>query len=53
MDSLGYIGHATTLIRLDGTTVLTDPVLRGWLGPLRRQAAAPAPEMAKILDAVP
>jgi L-ascorbate metabolism protein UlaG (beta-lactamase superfamily) len=52
MDSLGYIGHATTLIRLDGTTVLTDPVLRGWLGPLRRQAAAPSPEAAKIPDAV-
>jgi L-ascorbate metabolism protein UlaG (beta-lactamase superfamily) len=52
MDSLGYIGHATTLMRLDWTTVLTDPVLRGWLGPLRRQAAAPSPEVAMIPDAV-
>jgi L-ascorbate metabolism protein UlaG (beta-lactamase superfamily) len=52
MDSLGYIGHATTLIRLDGTTVLTDPILRGWLGPLRRQGEAPSSEVAKTPDAV-
>jgi L-ascorbate metabolism protein UlaG (beta-lactamase superfamily) len=50
MDSLGYIGHATTLIRLDGTTVLTDPVLRGWLGPLRRHGPPPDPGISKVLD---
>ena len=37
MDRLTYIGHATTLIRLEGTAVLTDPMLRPGLGPLRRQ----------------
>jgi L-ascorbate metabolism protein UlaG (beta-lactamase superfamily) len=41
MDSLTYIGHATALLRLDGVTILTDPMLRGWLGPLRRQGQPP------------
>jgi L-ascorbate metabolism protein UlaG (beta-lactamase superfamily) len=36
VDSLSYVGHSTTLVRLDGTAVLTDPVLGGWIGPLRR-----------------
>jgi L-ascorbate metabolism protein UlaG (beta-lactamase superfamily) len=52
MDTLRYIGHATTLIRLDGTTVLTDPLLRGWLGPLRRQGPAPSPKLPGIPDLV-
>jgi L-ascorbate metabolism protein UlaG (beta-lactamase superfamily) len=40
-DRLTYVGHATTLLRLGGASVLTDPMLRGWLGPLRRQAPPP------------
>jgi L-ascorbate metabolism protein UlaG (beta-lactamase superfamily) len=52
MDRLTYIGHATTLIRLDRTTLLTDPMLRAGLGPLRRQAAPPPPALAKVPDAV-
>jgi L-ascorbate metabolism protein UlaG (beta-lactamase superfamily) len=52
MDSLRYIGHATTLIRLDGTAILTDPMLRGWLGPLRRQGPAPSPGLAELPDLV-
>ncbi|HEY3192182.1 MAG TPA: MBL fold metallo-hydrolase [Solirubrobacterales bacterium] len=52
MDSLGYIGHATTLMRLEGSAILTDPMLRGWLGPLRRQGSPPSPELAKIPDLV-
>ena len=52
MDSLTYIGHATTLLRLDQGSILTDPMLRGWLGPLRRQAEAPSPELPSIADAV-
>jgi L-ascorbate metabolism protein UlaG (beta-lactamase superfamily) len=52
MDSLRYIGHATTLIRLDGTAVLTDPMLRAWLGPLRRQGPAPSPELLEAPDLV-
>jgi L-ascorbate metabolism protein UlaG (beta-lactamase superfamily) len=52
MDSLRYIGHATTLLRLDGTAILTDPMLRSWLGPLRRQGAKPAPEVREIADLI-
>jgi L-ascorbate metabolism protein UlaG (beta-lactamase superfamily) len=52
MDSLTYIGHGTTLLRLDGFSVLTDPMLRGWLGPLRRYGTRPSPELLKVPDAV-
>lgn len=52
MDRLTYIGHATTLIRLEGTSILTDPMLRTWLGPLRRQGPPPPPALTKIADAV-
>ncbi|MGZ5320177.1 MAG: MBL fold metallo-hydrolase [Solirubrobacterales bacterium] len=47
MIELRYIGHATTLIRLGRTTVLTDPVLRSRIGPLRRHGARPGPEAAR------
>ena len=52
MDRLTYIGHATTLIRLEGTSILTDPMLRAWLGPLRRHGPPPSPGLPKIADAV-
>jgi L-ascorbate metabolism protein UlaG (beta-lactamase superfamily) len=39
VDSLGYVGHATTLIRLGETSVITDPLLRGDMWPLRRHGA--------------
>ncbi|HJZ38258.1 MAG TPA: MBL fold metallo-hydrolase [Solirubrobacterales bacterium] len=40
--SLSYVGHATVRIELDGVRVLTDPVLRSRIGPLRREALIPA-----------
>lgn len=40
--SLSYVGHATVLIELDGVRILTDPVLRSRIGPLRREAPVPA-----------
>ena len=52
MDRLTYIGHATTLLRLDGVTILTDPMLRDWLGPLHRQGPSPDPLLAKAADLV-
>ena len=52
MDRLTYIGHATTLLRLDGVSVLTDPMLRRWLGPLRRQGLDPEPDVAQNSDVV-
>jgi L-ascorbate metabolism protein UlaG (beta-lactamase superfamily) len=35
---LTYVGHATTLIELDGVTLLTDPLLRDRFGHVRRIA---------------
>jgi L-ascorbate metabolism protein UlaG (beta-lactamase superfamily) len=52
MDRLTYIGHATALLRLGGVSILTDPMLRGWLGPLRRQGPAPDPEIPDRCDLV-
>lgn len=52
MDRLKYIGHATTLIRLGGTVMLTDPMLRRWLGPLRRYGPPPDRELTADLDLV-
>jgi L-ascorbate metabolism protein UlaG (beta-lactamase superfamily) len=52
MDRLTYIGHATTLLRLDGVAILTDPLLGGWLGPLRRQGPAPDPALSETADLV-
>src|SRR4051812_29515660 len=49
-DRLTYIGHATTLLRLDGVSILTDPMLRRWLGPLRRQGPPPDPDIAERSD---
>jgi L-ascorbate metabolism protein UlaG (beta-lactamase superfamily) len=51
-DSATYVGHATVLLELDGTRLLTDPVLRKRVGPLVRHGAPPAPETTERLDAV-
>lgn len=50
--SITYVGHATVLIELDGTRLLTDPVLRGRVGPLVRHGPSPAPAVSESLDAV-
>ncbi|HEX5713187.1 MAG TPA: MBL fold metallo-hydrolase [Solirubrobacterales bacterium] len=47
-----YVGHATVLAELDGARLLTDPVLRSRVGPLRRHGAAPPAGVASNLDAV-
>ena len=36
MASILYVGHATTLIELDGVRLLTDPLLRRYVGHLQR-----------------
>jgi L-ascorbate metabolism protein UlaG (beta-lactamase superfamily) len=51
-DSVTYVGHATVLLELDGTRLLTDPVLGKRVGPLVRHGALPAPKMTERLDAV-
>jgi L-ascorbate metabolism protein UlaG (beta-lactamase superfamily) len=43
LDSLTYVGHGTVELRLGGVSVLTDPFLRNWLGPLHRQGPPPDP----------
>ena len=52
LDRVTYVGHATVLLELDGLRLLTDPVLRSRVGPLRRHGAPPAPGLAQGLDAV-
>jgi L-ascorbate metabolism protein UlaG (beta-lactamase superfamily) len=52
MDRLTYIGHATTLLRLGGGSILTDPMLRGGLGPLRRQGPPPDPAVPETAGLV-
>ncbi len=49
---LAYLGHATVLLELDGVRLLTDPVLRGWIGPLRRRGARPDLGRLADLDAI-
>jgi L-ascorbate metabolism protein UlaG (beta-lactamase superfamily) len=48
--SLTYVGHATTLIEVDGTRLLTDPVLRTRVGHIRR--LVPVADGVPRLDAV-
>jgi L-ascorbate metabolism protein UlaG (beta-lactamase superfamily) len=47
---VSYVGHATVELELDGTRLLTDPVLRARVGHLRR--VAPSPEISPSVDAV-
>jgi L-ascorbate metabolism protein UlaG (beta-lactamase superfamily) len=51
-DRVTYVGHATVLLELEGVRLITDPVMRSWVGPLRRQGAPPSPGVAGDLDAV-
>ncbi len=51
-DGIVYVGHATTLIELDGTRLLTDPVLGMRIAHIRRRVAAPDPAHAEALDAI-
>jgi L-ascorbate metabolism protein UlaG (beta-lactamase superfamily) len=46
-----YVGHATTLIEMDGTVLVTDPLLRDRFGHVRRIAppAKPLPDVDAIL----
>ena len=49
---LTFLGHSTVLIEVDDLRILTDPVLRAGLGPVRRQVQAVLPELFEDLDAV-
>ena len=47
-----FLGHSTIVIDMDGTQLLTDPLLHGWVGPLRRRRPAPDPALVAAIDAV-
>jgi L-ascorbate metabolism protein UlaG (beta-lactamase superfamily) len=49
-DRVTYVGHATTLIEVDGTRLLTDPVLMSRIGYIRR--IVPPPSASLHVDAV-
>ncbi len=51
-DRITFVGHATVLIELAGTRLLTDPVLGSRLLHIRRWSAEPAAEVCERLDAV-
>jgi L-ascorbate metabolism protein UlaG (beta-lactamase superfamily) len=51
-DGVAYIGHATTIIEVAGTRLLTDPLLRNRVGHVRRIAAPAPPASALRVDAV-
>lgn len=52
MIKLTYVGHATTLIEIDGVRILTDPILRGRVGHLRRAAFLSEPILLDDVDLV-
>lgn len=52
MDRLTYIGHGTVLLSLGGSAILTDPILRNWLGPLHRQGPPVDPVVTTNTDLV-
>ena len=47
-----FLGHATLLIEVDDLRILTDPVLREGMGPVRRQVREVLPDLFADLDAV-
>ena len=51
-DRMTYVGHATVRFELDGVRLITDPVLRARVGPLRRQGPPPSPRLLDDVDAV-
>lgn len=52
MRVIRWLGHATTLIEVDGMRVLTDPLLVDRVGPLVRLASVPRPTVEHPVDAV-
>jgi L-ascorbate metabolism protein UlaG (beta-lactamase superfamily) len=51
-ERLTWVGHATVLLELWGVRLLTDPLLRQWLGHLRRHGVPPRSDVTERLDAV-
>jgi len=51
MTKVAYIGHSTMFIEIDGLRIITDPLLRRFIGHLRRQVPDPDP-IVKEADVV-
>lgn len=51
-DRIVFLGHATVLIEADGVRLLTDPLLRGRVGHLRRQVPPARKELFAAPDVV-
>ena len=51
--ALEFISHSSVVIELDGVRLLTDPVLRARIGPLRRVEPVPVHDRLRDVDAVP
>src|SRR6476469_11268453 len=49
---LDFIGHSAVVIDLDGVRIITDPVARARVGPLRRVEPVPARDRLREVDAV-
>jgi L-ascorbate metabolism protein UlaG (beta-lactamase superfamily) len=49
---LTYVGHGTVLLEIGGARVLTDPLLRRYMGPLLRRGPLPGPDVTGGLDAI-
>ena len=49
---LDFIGHSAVVIDLDGVRIVTDPVTRARVGPLRRVEPVPARDRLRGIDAV-
>lgn len=50
--TITYVGHGTILIERDGVRLLTDPILRRWLGHLRRYGPLPDIDALRDVDAI-
>ena len=51
-ESVTWWGHATTLLEIGGQRLLTDPLLRDRVGPLRWSGERPPPGLARSVSAV-
>ena len=47
-----WVGHSTVLLELGGLRILTDPLLRRRLGPLRRRRDLPVQQHVDDVDVV-
>jgi L-ascorbate metabolism protein UlaG (beta-lactamase superfamily) len=50
--ALDFIGHSSVVVGLDGVRLLTDPVTRARVGPLRRVEPVPSRDRLRDIDAV-